>query len=120
MKRANKSVNRTKVRKMSAAARKRLHDASLPFTATDHTGKFDADWDMFSYRRAANLFWQGVAAALENKRFDERSIRAIMQSKDMRWMLDRCEEELTQLGYDMLNKYSKSVKGIKPSFNSKD
>lgn len=62
-----------------------------------------ADWPMFSYRRPADLFWQGVAERLQAASWSDRRIRDWLQSKAPRLCLDNAwGERLAALGAELI------------------
>jgi len=69
----------------------------------------DREWQMYSYERPANCFWNGVANGLLDQGFTPSEIKAWMESKAARWLLDKHDMEIEELGY----KLSKGEKPVK-------
>lgn len=76
----------------------------------DFTGLFgqlgcDREWPMYSYERAADSFWNGFSNELLDKGYSESQIQYVLQSKQVRWMLDQKSKEIEDLGRNMARKY---------------
>lgn len=78
----------------------------------DYTGKMGRlypphddkpEWPMYSYERPAWNFWNGVANGLRDMGYSDEQIKGILQSKAARWLLDKHDDKLQDLGYSMAN-----------------
>ena len=62
-------------------------------------------WPMYSYERPAWIFWTGFANALLRRGFTMERIKAELQSKGTRWLLDATGDRLEKLGAELGESY---------------
>lgn len=70
-----------------------------PLTGQPHA------WEMYSFNRAAYLFWNGFANHLRTLDMDDEQIKSILQSKHTRWLLDAEGDYLEGVGKYMAMRY---------------
>jgi hypothetical protein len=61
---------------------------------------------MYSYDRAAYLFWQGFYEGLVKRGLSHEKALEEMQSKGVRWMFDRDANKVKNLGRKMAKEYT--------------
>ena len=61
---------------------------------------------MYSFDRPSRLFFTGVIKYLMEHGMSKEGIIWNLQSKNIRWMLDRYEDEVEELGKNMAEKYA--------------
>jgi hypothetical protein len=64
------------------------------------------EWPMYSFSRAAYLFWNGFANGLIARGLTEQQVQDELQSKGVRWLLDQRGDEIEALGREMAATYS--------------
>ena len=65
----------------------------------------DIEWPMYSFDRAAYLFWNGFAKGLAERGLSQNQIKNELQSKGVRWLMDQQEGRLEELGRLMAKDY---------------
>lgn len=58
---------------------------------------------MFSYERAATLFWSGFIDELVERGLSDKEVEELLRSKDMRWMFDAKEDDVRNFAKSMVN-----------------
>lgn len=61
---------------------------------------------MYSYSRPAWVFWQGYYNGLIDNGLTHEQAIAVLQSRDVRWMLDDKSDQIKELGYNLARNQS--------------
>lgn len=65
----------------------------------------EGSFTMYSFDTISYLVIKGIALNLFERGFSEEEVKAVLQSKQIRWMLDGVGEELIGVGYKLAEKH---------------